>query len=290
MSSRRITILGGDQRNRVLANLLADDGHQVMVYGFEKVEENKRLIRENSFRKAIEFSDIIIGPVPFAEKDGGLNVENHKYSLSIKKIFESIREDQVFIGGYIRDEDKSLAKKYPFKLIDMYEREEMRILNAIPTAEGAIQMAMEGMDITIHASKALVLGFGRVGEILSKMLKGIGADVYPVARSHKDLSRIKSYGYKAVKLTEIDKYLGQVDVIFNTIPKTILDETMLKLLKKDILIVDNASNPGGVDHQAAKKLGIKVDRFLGLPGKAAPITAALCMKDTIFNIIEELGI
>lgn len=51
----------------------------------------------------------------------------------------------------------------------------MAVLNAIPTAEGAIQIAMEEMPVTIHGSKALVLGFGRVGKTLAKMLDGIGA-------------------------------------------------------------------------------------------------------------------
>lgn len=290
MYSKNITILGGDQRNTVLAKLLSEDGYKVMLYGFREIVEGSSIINENNFKKAIEFSNIIIGPVPFSGGDRRLNTQNHNYAVPIEEIFKNMSKEQILIGGYIDDEYRSLALKYPFKLVDLYKREEMRILNGIPTAEGAIQMAMEGMETTIHGSNALVLGFGRVGEILSKMLNGIGANVYSVARTHKDISWIKVYGYTPVLLNEIDNYLPKIDVIFNTIPKTILDKSMLKLLNKNTLIVDNASNPGGVDYEAAKEIGIKVVRFLGLPGKVAPITAALCMKDTIFNIIEELCI
>ena len=66
----------------------------------------------------------------------------------------------------------------------------MTVLNAIPTAEGAIQIAMEEMPVTIHGSKAFVLGFGRVGETLAKMLNGIGAKTYVAARKHSDFAWI----------------------------------------------------------------------------------------------------
>lgn len=290
MESKKITILCGDQRNLMLAKLLSEDGHKVMLYGFEEISEDENLIINNDFKSAIEFSNIIIGPVPFIGENEKLYTDNDKYALSIKNVFESLTKDQTLMGGYITEDYKSLGEKYPFKLIDFYERDEMRISNAIPTAEGVIQNAMGHMETTMHGSNIMVLGFGRVGKMLSKMLSGIGANVYTAARSHKDISWIKAYGYKPVLLNEIDKYFDEIDVIFNTIPHVSLDESMLKLLNKNTLIFDNASNPGGVDYEKAKEIGIKTFRLLGVPGETAPITAAQCIKDTVFNIIEEIGI
>ena len=70
----------------------------------------------------------------------------------------------------------------------------------------------------------------------------------------------------------------------------ILDDTNLDLLKKDCVIIDVASNPGGVDKNAAKKRGIKLIWALSLPGKVAPTTSAEYIKDTLYNVLKELEI
>jgi dipicolinate synthase subunit A len=110
------------------------------------------------------------------------------------------------------------------------------------------------------------------------------------ARKYSDLAWIKSYGYKPVLLSDVGKYLPSMDVIFNTIPYVLLDESLLRQLKNDTLIIDLASKPGGVDFEKAKQLGKKVIWALSLPGKVAPVTAAMFIKETVYNIVEELGV
>ena len=147
---------------------------------------------------------------------------------------------------------------------------------------------MEETEITLHGSNILVLGFGRVGKILAKMLDGIGAKVDCEARRDEPLAWIKAYGYNPVRLEDIDKNLGKYDTIINTVPSILLDEERLKLLKKQCLIIDLASTPGGVDKKAAKELGIKLVWALSLPGKVAPATSAEYIKETVYNIINEM--
>ena len=48
--------------------------------------------------------------------------------------------------------------------------------------------------------------------------------------------------------------------------------------------------PAGVDFDAAKSLGLKVIWALSLPGKTAPVTSGAIIKDTIMNIINDLGV
>jgi len=79
-----------------------------------------------------------------------------------------MNKSQLFIAGRITDKIAQLADVYNVYSVDLLEREEMAVLNAIPTAEGAIQIAMEEMPITLHGSNALILGFGRIGKILAK--------------------------------------------------------------------------------------------------------------------------
>lgn len=67
----------------------------------------------------------------------------------------------------------------------------------------------------------------------------------------------------------------------------ILDQEHLLALSDHALIIDLASNPGGVDFDAASAMGRRVIHALSLPGKVAPITAGDMIKDTICNILEE---
>ena len=77
-------------------------------------------------------------------------------------------------------------------IIDIMKCEELAVLNSISTAEGAIQIAMEETNHTLHDSNILILGFGRIGKVLAKMLNAIGANVYCEARKNEDLAWIKN--------------------------------------------------------------------------------------------------
>lgn len=149
---------------------------------------------------------------------------------------------------------------------------------------------MANSEITLHGSKALVLGFGRCGKALAHMLKGIGADTSVEARNLADLAYIGSYGYTPIPLVELTSYIGQYDFIFNTIPSLILDQKKLKNVKTDCLLIELASKPGGIDYESAKELGIKVIDGQSLPGKVAPETAAKIIFDTILNAYSDMGV
>jgi dipicolinate synthase subunit A len=201
-----------------------------------------------------------------------------------------LSRDQLFVAGRIGDKIAHLADIYNVRVIDILEREDMAVLNAIPTAEGALQIAMEEMPTTLHNSNAMVLGFGRIGKILAKMLHGIGANVYVEARKYSDIAWIKSYGYKPLLMGEMKDYIGSMNVVFNTIPHVVLEAELLNLISKDCLIIDLASKPGGVNFDKAKEFGLKAIWALSLPGKVAPVTAAKFIKETIYNIIGEMGV
>lgn len=122
------------------------------------------------------------------------------------------------------------------------------------------------------------------------MLFGLGAQTYVEARKYADLAMIEGHGYEPLALGELKSRIGEFDIIFNTVPSLILDEEVLKNARKDSLIIDLASKPGGVDFDAAKDLGLRVIWALSLPGKVAPVTSGTIIKDTIMNIIKELGV
>lgn len=110
------------------------------------------------------------------------------------------------------------------------------------------------------------------------------------ARKYADLAMIEGNGYEPLPLDNLKYHIHEFDIIFNTIPSLILNDEILTKVKKDALIIDLASKPGGIDFDAAKSYGLKVIWALSLPGKIAPVSSGAIIKDTIMNIIKELGV
>ncbi len=290
MGEKKFSIIGGDLRNVKLAELIAAEGNSVNIYGFSNASFEVKLRQSNTIADAINGTDVVIGPIPCSNDNELLNAPFHNDKIYINEVFKCINKNQMFIAGRISEKISHLAQVYNVYTVDMLEREEMAVLNAIPTAEGAIQIALEEMPTTLHNSNALILGFGRIGKTLAKVLRGMGANVYVEARKYSDLAWIKNYGYKPVLLSELSNTVKSINVLFNTIPSIILNNDVLKALNSNCLIIDLASKPGGVDFERAKELGLKAIWALSLPGKVAPVTAAEFIKDTAYNIIEELGV
>ena len=164
---------------------------------------------------------------------------------------------------------------------DYYKSETLNILNAVPSAEGAVLCALENSEITIYNSKCLVIGNGRIGKILSDRLNALKATVFASARKESDLAYITANGLTAIKTDSIYEHVDKFDFIFNTVPHPVLDEQVLSKCKKDALIIDLASKPGGTDFKAAQKRNIKAIHALALPAKTAPKTAAQFIANTL---------
>lgn len=278
--NKNVTIIGGDLRIVKLSQMLANNNN-IFTYGLEKTEKIKNVIKCASIEEATHKGEFVISSVPLSKDNEKIIAPFSNNDIFIAEVIENLN-NKLFIAGKINPEIFSSVK-----YIDLLEREELAVLNCISTAEGAIQIAMEETQRTLHGSKILILGFGRIGKLLAKMLSGIGAKVYCEARKYKDIAWIKSYGYSDINLNELDNYIPDFDIIINTIPVMMLDKKKLDLIRKDCLIIDLASNPGGIDFDYAKEKEIKTIWALALPGKVAPITSAEYIKQTIYNVLEE---
>lgn len=287
---KNITILGGDARSVALAKLFQEDGKHVTMYGFDQREKFPKILYTGTLQQSLDASKVVVAPLPFTDAENNLNTPLHSETIKIEDVFAHMSKDQVLLGGHIAEKWFDLADEYGITLIDYFAREELQVLNAIPTAEGVLQIAMEKMDSTIHGSHVFVLGFGRIGKTIAHMLVGLGAHVYVVARKHADIAWITSYGYNPVFLQDIEADLHKANLIINTIPSTILDGRKLEKISKNTLIIDIASSPGGIDFEAAKNLGIKTIWALGLPGKVAPLSAARCIRETVYNIMYDVEV
>ena len=280
-------IIGGDNRQIAMAESILLDGYNVCTVGFENIKLKNEIIKVN-LKDAVKMSNYIILPIPTTTSDGYLNAPHSASQIAVDDAFAKIMFNKKIFCARSKDLIAASPIFGNMQLYDYSKREEFAVNNAIPTAEGAIQVAMQEYAGTINSSRCLVAGFGRIGKILSKMLAGLGAKVTASARKPKDIAWINLLGYSAIltySLAASKADLAGFDIIFNTIPSLIFDSTVLSKLSKNTIIIDLASLPGGVDFDAARKLKIKAVQALALPGKVAPKSDGEIIKNTVYNMI-----
>ena len=280
-------VIGGDMRQAKLAEMLSADGHCVSAFALEKAEMQPSIKQYISLQEALCPADCVVLPLPVTGKAGYLNTPLSGEVCPLDELFSALRPNQLVCAGRIGEDCRKASEKYGLKIVDYFIREELAVANAICTAEGAIAIAMDNTAITLCNANILVIGFGRIGKVLSHRLHGLGANVFVSARSYSDRAWIKAYGYKAMNTLALGGKLSHFDVIINTVPAPILDENLLLEVSKECLCMDLASKPGGIDFSAAARIGLHAIWALSLPGEAAPVTSGAIIRDTIYNILHE---
>ncbi len=279
-------IIGGDKRQLFLAKSISDSCYDVILGGFDKLQSNGPLVFAD-IKTAIFESDAVIFPLPSVRTDRSINTPFSDRSVFLDEDeIKNLLQKPVFVA--MRDK---FIKAYPqladARVFDYSAKEEFAVLNALPTAEGAVECAMNSYEGVISGSRCLITGFGRIGKILAKILHALNADVTVSARRDTDFAYIRALGYKVQNTSKLKSVRG-FDIVFNTVPTMIFDRKLLENTDRNTLIIDLASLPGGVDFEAAHKFNIDAVRALSLPGKCAPKTAGEIIKTTVFNIIEEV--
>ena len=194
------------------------------------------------------------------------------------------RGGRVFAGGSFPALEE-YCKAHGLTLYNYLAREELQVLNAVPTAEGALEIMIRELDITLWGAKVLITGFGRIGEVMARMLAALGSHVTVCARRPEQLAKAEGMGCGTVTFSgKLDELLPCFDAVVNTVPAVVLDEKRLLLLKKGCLIVDLASKAGTA---ADVKTEARIIHALSLPGKTAPVTAGIIIGKTIENILRE---
>ena len=280
-------LLGGDQRQVRLAGLLSEDGHAVHTFALGPAGEG---VREERTLAGAELADCVVLPLPAAGPDGRLNAPLAGAAVPLEEVFDALRPGQIVCAGRVDAGTRALAEGRGVRLIDYFAREELAVANAVPTAEGAVQIALEEMPVALRGARALVVGYGRLGRALAPRLAALGARVTVAARRYDALAWAESFGFDTCPVKELRECLCGYDLVVNTVPAPVLGAAELGELKKECVVIDLASLPGGVDLEAAERLGIRAVQALSLPGKVAPATAAAALRQTICHILNELGV
>lgn len=279
-----VAIIGGDKRQLYCAKAFLNDGMKVTLGGFDKLKSDCDIEITTPFEAAL-CSEFAVFPLPCVKGDK-INAPFASDDIKLDDaLISALSGKKIFCG--IKDKLVDFCPQLNSNLVyDYCDREEFAVLNAVATAEGALEIAMREYEGTISHSRCLVCGYGRIGRALTDMLCALNADVTVSARKQSDLAWISTKPCKVADTRTLST-LSPFDIIFNTVPALIFDSRLLSHIAKDALVIDLASVPGGVDFAAASRLSICAIHALSLPGKAAPKTAGEIIKNTISNMLEE---
>lgn len=286
LAGLKVAVIGGDRRQLAVINALRKMQAQVEYYALPAWPELNGLSRAENLIQAVSNANIILLPISGTDPDGLVRTtDNIPAPAFTRDILEHIPEGALLVIGSLRSMMRSWVEELGIKVLEYGEADEIAVLNSIPTAEGALQVAMEELPVTIHSCSCFVLGFGRCGITLATMLHALNARTTVFARRPAQLARARALGLDTGLLVELPDKIGSARLIYNTIPAMVLPEELLVRTDPEVLIVDISSAPGGVDFLAAKRLGRKAILSLGLPGKVAPETAGNILASALPGMI-----
>ena len=248
--------VGGDTRQLYTAAMTAADGYHVRIFGFGCASEELSLhiFEAQSLSECISGAEVIVLPIPYSTDGITVNSPLSAVKIPLDDIISAADTGSIILGGRLDNAFAEACRRRGARVFDYFLRPELEIMNAIPTAEGAIELAMANTPYTIHQSRCLVVGYGRIGKLLSEDLRALGADVTATARKHSDIAWIEARGLRSCRTEKIADIAGEYDIIFNTVPHPVLDFKVLAATRPEVLIIDLASKPGGVDFYLDKVL------------------------------------
>ena len=291
-------ILGGDRRQAVLAKCICEHEHTVKAFGLSTFFRDMGAVEIcSTLENTIDGADFIILPLPTSRDGKTLNVSNAEEveETELEKILAHAQRYgcPAIIGGLIPESIIKKAEELGIETADFYQNEKLQQLNALPSAEGAIFVAMQNSETVLEGMRVLVTGYGRIGKLLAQKLRSLGATVTVAARRDEVLCEISMSGYNAVRSTDTEmlrKAFESNEIIFNTVPGIIFTRALLCKSKNLPMYIEIASSPGGIDVTYARERGVKIHFAPSLPGKYAPISAGKYIFEAISEILEKRGI
>ena len=202
-------------------------------------------------------------PIPSFDPDGRI-----KGGGSLEALLWQLPEDVIVIGGDLQRPELERYRK-----IDLLEDPQYLSENAAITAYCAIELAAQALPVVWKDCPVLIVGWGRIGKCLARLLDKLDAHVTVAARKETDRALLQAMGYAAVDIDEIST--EDIRLIFNTVPEMVLADCPGNSVK-----VDLASCPGIGGHD--------VLWARGLPGKHAPESSGELIARTVLkNLIRE---
>ena len=263
---RHIVIVTSDKRQEILADML--EGERVSCAWAENAKEKQKCEK------------IYILPTPVTKIDRNKEIKEKLKQELITESENELVKISVF-GGMFQNEWKEFFCVHEISYWDFMKMADVVEGNAWITAEATVSEVLQHGKYSIFGQKVLVTGYGCCGEKIAKIFSKLGADVTVVARREEIRQKAREDGYRTVDFKEMNKCIGGMNTVINTVPAMVLSEESIRRMSKDTLVIDIASKPGGTDFEAAKKYGIQARLALGLPGIYTTTSSAKLLKNAV---------
>ena len=277
MTNKEWVLIGGDIRQKYIADILLKHGATVTSIGLERCDQMSANVRVTN---EVSAKSIIILPIPITKDGVNLFAPFSRRNISLRALFDSFSKGNTVYGGLLPIHVVDKLKEKNIDYFDYGRDPAFQYQNGLPSAEGAIELAMRHTPYILRNAKVCVIGYGNIGKHLVSLLIKMGCQVTATARKPTDLDDIRKTDAVPIETKDLDK-AGRFDIVFNTVPALVVTKDVLQKQDSSTLIIDLASKPGGVDFAYADKQGIQCIQALSLPALYAPLTAAQITLDSI---------
>lgn len=284
-----IAFVGGDARQLEVIKHCIEQDATVYLMGFDNLDSQYSGARKGDLTPEIRQElDVLVLPIVGTDDDGFVDsIFTSKHIQLTDAWMASLPKKCTVYTGMAKPYLHKLCDRHDISLVELLARDDVAIYNSIPTVEGALMMAIQNTDITLHGSTVIVLGLGRVGMTLARTLQGLGARVRIGVRRSEHLARAHEMNAESFFFDRLPSYVKDADIVFNTVPSLVVTAEVIKQMPAHTLIIDLASKPGGTDFRYAEKRGIKAMLAPSLPGIVAPKSAGRILAVTLSQLIKE---
>jgi dipicolinate synthase subunit A len=251
-----VAVVGGDLRMLEHMRQAREAGATVQHYGgIPGAAEAAGAPESHSLSEAIKNATIISCPIPGVNADGSLFAKYTNESLKLTSdILKGAAPGAIVFTYKETPQLIEWAKGTPAQILGYGEDDELCILHAIPTAEGAIKVAVENTEETLLGMKVLCFGLGRVGVSVAQAFDAMKAHVTVTARNPAQLARALSMGFDIIPLKDIMSHVDQFSLIVSSATGKVVTSEIIAKTRPDVLIMDLCSPPGSVDREATERM------------------------------------
>jgi dipicolinate synthase subunit A len=291
-SALEIAVVGGDERECEIARLAAATGAAVRAWGFPWPDGGVAGVAPApDATAAMSGANYALFPVPGLGAEGALYAPSAPNAvLPDERLLSVLAPGAHVILGNADGRLRAAAAAAGVELHEYESDPELMLLRVPAIVEGALQVAFEQTDVTIHANDVGVVGHGKTGSALARALVALGARVHVFARNPVQRAAAHVAGAVPHPLDALQGSTQDLVLLFSTVPTRVVGPEVLAELPPDAVVIDLAAPPGSVDLEAARSLGRKATWARGL-GRRAPVTVGksqwLGIRKTIEAIEEE---
>lgn len=259
-------IIGGDERNLILNDLLLENGFISKIY------------KEDNEPFEIQHYKYIITGIPISKNGVDVYSKILNINLTVSELIANLENNQVLFSSQI---DSKLIENCPFKYENILKNESFLIKNAISTSEGVIFLIMKHLSVDINDSKILITGYGRIGRNTARLLRSFTNDVYVVCKSDESRAKCKRDNINIISLER--DFLGNFDIVVNTVPELIINSEIIERFSNNTMFIEVASKPYGIDKKYCEVNNKKYLLASGIPSWYSTTTSSNNIYDMIIN-------